>query len=265
MDTLSGLGAPGHDRALRRATAVGPALRVRPEREDPVRRTKTAPRRVARMTDAMEEQCGPRRPMTDRLMGTTAMLLNGRGRRPPRPPARPRTASHRPREEDGAERLRVDVGQPTGRHIVTVVGVPAQIRVPHTADPQVLVLVVLTGGREADPVVDLAELVQRTGRVLADEHDAVGVLQHPALDGLVAALHRVDKPSDADAFLCHSLCGLTSPHGRQSLAGRDIHLPDDLASSRLAAPVVRGTVRGHALTTPRLKAVATDTGLGRTR
>ena len=32
--------------------------------------------------------------------------------------------------------------------------------------------------REGDPVVDLADLVQRAGGVLCDEDDAVGVLQH---------------------------------------------------------------------------------------
>ena len=97
--------------------------------------------------------------------------------------------------EDGAQRLRVDVGEPTGRHVVAVVGVSAQIRVADAADAQVLVLVVLAGGREADPVVDLAELVQRAGRVLADEHDAVGVLEHDqaaaAGDALAGVLRTV--------------------------------------------------------------------------
>nr|WP_030853040.1 hypothetical protein [Streptomyces sp. NRRL F-4474] len=96
--------------------------------------------------------------------------------------------------EDRAEGLRVHVGQPTGRHIVTVVGVSAQIRVAHPADPQVLVLVVLAGGREADPVVDLAELVQRTRGVLADEHDAVGVLQHDKAATAGDALPGVFRP-----------------------------------------------------------------------
>lgn len=57
MDTLSRTWGPRpRSRSYGARRAVGPALRVRPEREDPVRRTKTAPRRVARMTDAMEER-----------------------------------------------------------------------------------------------------------------------------------------------------------------------------------------------------------------
>ncbi|GAB1330596.1 hypothetical protein ACE1SV_49350 [Streptomyces sennicomposti] len=80
--------------------------------------------------------------------------------------------------EDRAQRLRVDVRQTARGHVVPVVGVTTQVGVAHTADAQILVLVVLAGRGEADPVVDLAELVQRTGRILTDEHDAVGVLQH---------------------------------------------------------------------------------------
>ncbi|MDQ0712214.1 hypothetical protein QFZ55_001666 [Streptomyces luteogriseus] len=96
--------------------------------------------------------------------------------------------------EDRAQRLRVDVRQAPGRHIVPVVGVTPQVGVAHAADPEVLVLVVLTGGGEADPVVDLAELVQRTGRVLADEHDAVGKLQHDQAATTGDALPGVLRP-----------------------------------------------------------------------
>ncbi len=96
--------------------------------------------------------------------------------------------------EDGAERLRVDVGQPTGRHVVPVVGVSAQIGIAHPADAEVLVLVVLAGGGEADPVVDLAELVECAGRVLADEHNAVGVLQHDEAATAGDALAGVFRP-----------------------------------------------------------------------
>ena len=96
--------------------------------------------------------------------------------------------------EDRAQRLGVDVGETAGGHVVTVVGVTPHIGVTDAADPQVLVLVVLSGGREADPVVDLAELVQRTGRVLADEDDAVGVLQHDQAAATGDALAGVLRP-----------------------------------------------------------------------
>ncbi|GAA1179880.1 hypothetical protein GCM10009654_41370 [Streptomyces hebeiensis] len=96
--------------------------------------------------------------------------------------------------EDRAQSLGVDVGQPPGRDVVPVVGVSAQVGVADAADAQVLVLVVLPGGREADPVVDLAELVQGSGRVLADEHDAVGVLEHDQAPATGNALAGVLRP-----------------------------------------------------------------------
>src|SRR5690606_20717240 len=104
--------------------------------------------------------------------------------------------------EDGAQRLRVDVGQAAGGHVVPGVGVAAQVGVPDAADAEVLVLVVLAGGGEADPVVDLAELVQRAGRVLADEDDAVGVLQHD------------QAAATGDAF-----AGVLGPVGHRLLGG----------------------------------------------
>lgn len=80
--------------------------------------------------------------------------------------------------EDRAQRLGVHIGQTTSGHVITVIGVTTQVGVPHATDPEVLVLVVLTGRRKTDPVIDLAELVQRAGRILPDEHDAIGILQH---------------------------------------------------------------------------------------
>ncbi len=96
--------------------------------------------------------------------------------------------------EDGSQRLRIDVRQSTRRHVVAVIGVSAQIGVAHSADAEILVFVVLSGGGETDPVIDLAELVQRTGRVLADEHNAVGVLQHNQAATTGDALPGVFRP-----------------------------------------------------------------------
>ncbi len=96
--------------------------------------------------------------------------------------------------EDRAQGLGVDVRQAAGGHVVPVVGVTAQVGVADAADAQVLVLVVLAGGREPDPVVDLAELVQRAGRILTDEHDSVGVLQHDQAAATGDALAGVLRP-----------------------------------------------------------------------
>jgi hypothetical protein len=71
--------------------------------------------------------------------------------------------------EDRRQRLRVGVGQVARAHVVAAVGVPAQVRVPNPADPEVLELAVLADAGERDPVVDLADLVQRRARVLGDE------------------------------------------------------------------------------------------------
>jgi len=101
--------------------------------------------------------------------------------------------------EDRAERLRVGVGQAAAGHVAAVVGVAAQVGEAHTRDAQVLELVVLADGREGDAVVDLADLVQRPGEVLADEQDAVVIGEYDdaatpgdALAGIVGAvLHQL--------------------------------------------------------------------------
>ena len=98
------------------------------------------------------------------------------------------------RGEHRAERLRVRVGQAAGGDVLAVVGVAAQVGVAHAGHAQVLELVVLADGREADPVVDLGDLVQRARRVLGGERDPVVVLQDH--DGPTAgdALARVVGP-----------------------------------------------------------------------
>ena len=80
--------------------------------------------------------------------------------------------------EDRAERLGVGVGQASSRDIAAVVGVAAKIGKTYAGNAQILELVVLAHRRERDPVVDLADLVQRTRSVLCHEQQAAGVLQH---------------------------------------------------------------------------------------
>jgi hypothetical protein len=80
--------------------------------------------------------------------------------------------------EDGAEGLRVDVGERAAGHVRAVVCVPAKVGVPDPCLSQVFELVVFPDGRERDPVVDLTDLVQRGRGVLRDEQDAVGVGEH---------------------------------------------------------------------------------------
>src|SRR5699024_6986053 len=82
------------------------------------------------------------------------------------------------RGEHRPHRLGVGIGQGASVHVRAVVGVTAQVRVPHARDPQVLELVVFAHGGETDPVVDLADLVQGAGGVLGQERDAFVVAEH---------------------------------------------------------------------------------------
>ena len=93
--------------------------------------------------------------------------------------------------EDRAQELRVPVGQAAGRHVGPVVLVAPHVGVADPGDAQVLVLVVPAHRRERDPVVDLADLVQRTGRVRRDEQDPRVVLDHDAVAAACDALARV--------------------------------------------------------------------------
>ena len=82
------------------------------------------------------------------------------------------------RGEDRAQGLGIGVGQAASGHVEPVVGVAAHVGEAHAGDPEVLELVVAPDRGEGDPVVDLADLVQRRGGVLGDEQHAVGVPDH---------------------------------------------------------------------------------------
>ena len=79
--------------------------------------------------------------------------------------------------EDRAEGLRVPVGDAARRHVVPVELVAGDVGVGDPGLTQVLVLVVAADRGEADPVVDLADLVQRAGRVRRHQEDPARVLQ----------------------------------------------------------------------------------------
>ena len=93
--------------------------------------------------------------------------------------------------EDGAERLRVPVGDAARRHVVPVELVAGDVGVGDPGLAQVLVLVVAADRGEADPVVDLADLVQRAGRVRRHQQDPARVLQCHATAAARDALPRV--------------------------------------------------------------------------
>ena len=93
--------------------------------------------------------------------------------------------------EDRAERLRVPVGDAARRHIVPVELVAGDVGVGDPGLTQVLVLVVAADRGEADPVVDLADLVQRAGRVRRHQEDPARVLQCHAAAAARDALPRV--------------------------------------------------------------------------
>src|SRR5690554_6940349 len=98
------------------------------------------------------------------------------------------------RGEHGAERLGVGVRKRPRADVRPVVGVPAQVRVTHPCDPQVLELVVLADRGECDAVIDLGDLVQGARSVLGREGDAIGVSDDD--DGAAAsnALARKVRP-----------------------------------------------------------------------
>jgi hypothetical protein len=93
--------------------------------------------------------------------------------------------------EDRPEDLRVPVGQPPGGDVGAVVLVSPGVGVADPGDAQVLVLVVAADRGEADPVVDLADLVQRAGRVRRYQQDPARILQRHAATAARDALPRV--------------------------------------------------------------------------
>ena len=127
--------------------------------------------------------------------------------------------------EDRAERLGVGVGQPPAGDVAPVVGVAAHVGQPDARDAEGLELVVAADRGERDPVVDLGHLVQCLGRVLGDEQDAAGVLDHD---------HRT---SSTDA-----LAGEVGPV-LHLLLGRDVERHAHVSSSpRRDRPLVRRVV-----------------------
>src|SRR6202012_684515 len=76
--------------------------------------------------------------------------------------------------EDGSQRLRVPVGQLPSGHVAAIVGVAAGVGELNSAATQIVELVELAGGGEADPVVQFADLLQRSRRVLRNEEHTTG-------------------------------------------------------------------------------------------
>ena len=77
--------------------------------------------------------------------------------------------------EDGAESLRVNIGQLPTAHVAPVVGVSAGIRVLDSAAPETVELVESANRGKAHPVVDLTDLLKRSRRVLGDEKHTPGI------------------------------------------------------------------------------------------
>jgi hypothetical protein len=100
--------------------------------------------------------------------------------------------------EDGPQRLRVPVGDAARGHVVPGELVAGDIRVGDAGLAQVLVFVVPADGGKGDPVVDLADLVQRARGVGRHHEDSTRVLQG----------HATAAPRDAFA----RVIGLV-PHG----------------------------------------------------
>ncbi len=103
--------------------------------------------------------------------------------------------------EDRAEVLRVVVGDAARGHVAPVELVPGDVRVGDPGLAQVLVLVVPAHGGEGDPVVDLADLVQRAGGVGRHQHDPALVLQRDA------AAAAGDPLAGVLGLVPHGLCG----------------------------------------------------------
>ena len=76
--------------------------------------------------------------------------------------------------EDGSQRLRVNVGQLSSGHIAAIVGVAAGVGELNSAAAQIVELVELSGGGETDSVVEFADLLQRSRRVLRNEQHTTG-------------------------------------------------------------------------------------------
>ena len=73
--------------------------------------------------------------------------------------------------EDLPEVLRVEIGERAGLDVLAAVGVPLGVGVADARDPELVELVVLAHAGEGDPVVDLADLVERPRRVVGHDGD----------------------------------------------------------------------------------------------
>ena len=111
-----------------------------------------------------------------------------------------------------AEDLGVLVGQRAGIHVVAAEGITLEVGVANPGDSELVELVVPADAYEADPVVDLAHLAQRVGRVLGTQENTLGVR---APDG---------RPTASDAlagvvrFVLHQLLGRdVHGHGHRTI------------------------------------------------
>ena len=79
--------------------------------------------------------------------------------------------------EDGGERLGVRVGQVASLDVLAPVLIATEVGEADACDAELLELRVLPDAGEGDPVVDLADLVQRGAGVLCDEQQPVRELE----------------------------------------------------------------------------------------
>src|SRR4029077_9654475 len=160
--------------------------------------------------------------------------------------------------EDGAERLRVHVGQLPARYIPTVVGVAASVGELDAAAAQVVELVEPAHGSEPDAVVELADLLQGPRRVLRHEKHTAGVRQrhHAATAG--------DSFARELRTLAHRLLGrdeIWKAHEspRASCDGpddvRNVSAPERLSITSRASSAMRSSGTSSAGSAPRTTAV----------
>ena len=79
--------------------------------------------------------------------------------------------------ENRTQGLGIGVSEAATGDIAAVVGISAHISQAYAGNTKVLEFVVLADGRKSNPVVDLGDLVQGSGRILRDEKNSTVVLQ----------------------------------------------------------------------------------------
>ncbi len=128
--------------------------------------------------------------------------------------------------EDVAEDLGVLIGERAGVDVVARVLVALEVGGADAGHAQLVELVVLADAGEGDPVVDLAHLAQRLGRVLGDDDDAVEIAQRHERPAACDALARVvgavlHQLFGGDVERRRHLASLPRPHlGRDRLEPR---------------------------------------------